>query len=1635
MGSFYRWQQDVMRCSLIAFWTLGVVCLTLSGCGLSNVGPESEKLAKWRAAQDAKTSGDTANFDTTSAVGDGARTGGDASTTCTPGLCDDKNPCTDDDCAAGKCSHEAKTGACDDDDACTTGESCAGGACTGGTKKVCDDENPCTTDKCAAATGSCGFTVQPSGSCDDGNPCTTGNCALVNGGPDVACEVVGATDCDDGNTCTDDSCDTSSGCVNLPTKVTCDDGDLCTDSKCAAKACTVTGPTDCDDDDPCTTDSCTKALGCTYTNSQAPCDDGLACTVQDICAAGVCAGTKALFESSWTGPKEAAVRALLPLKNAGFIAMGGDAVENGLPVGKIWTFAAGDPLPLTWQVTLTNTFVTGVAELAAGGTVAVGVRYSSSNLFSWMGKLDTANQKITTQVVDSSGSVSHTWMNVAAVQPKLAAAVGWQFKNLGGADGRVAFIDGTPKVIKMLLQEEVRLDGVTAASSPSATTEAAVCGNRSGAAAWFGLARVDGTWSAGRSFGAPGSECLNLARRHDDGFLAVGHEVLSASEKRATWWRLSPTGAVLADWHYTGAASSFFTDVTRDPTGSLFLIGQTDHAASGQAGLFARVDRHVAQTTTTVLSGPTSREFYGIAWHPDGYLIATGNQNYSKSKDAGAAPLVITADPWGHTSCKSAGKCAAVALADCAPKTPCTTTTCDAASGCEIAQHSGACDDGKACTAGAYCKGGVCQAGQKRLGSTEFTLQASASEPRVAVAATDNGDALLAYVEGNATTKTPLLHVQRRTPPGSIAWAMNTPLKGDLGEAELAFIVRSDARTWVGGGSADNKTSWWLSLNAAGKGVSTKVLATTDGKKQGWTTATAAPGGGLVTVGALSGDSAVRQWTAGGKVAWSTVLSTTKVPTTPTAVERVENGYWVTMSQGKAFAPTMVHIDEAGKVNGTLSLAAATASDAHYLGNLRVLGLHKTTGGRILAEAWPLVASTTLPKAKAPRLAILDADGHRRSVTKPFTITPDRVLASLALADGGALLMGATDYSTSTELNFVRTNAAGAPVQAWSPATKYGVDLAAATTKTSDGAILVATHSKHPLTGFPKVILTRMTPWGHASCGAAGLCGDESSATCSTGIDCAPGTCTPASGCDVAAASSCLSGNPCEGTALCTKGACGKAVSATDCNDLKACTIDSCDPEKGCAHEVTSGTACDDGDVCSIKDTCDKGECAGTPNLCSDGVKCTVDTCKYPNGNCTNVASAKLCNDGNDCSVDACDAKKGCQHSAVALGSACGASKSVCTGTICHPPFASYVTVGEGFACSIGVHGYTSCWGRGQFGQLGSGKTDNSNKPLKLNNSAYDIIAAGDKHVCGIRGGFISCWGDNSSGQCGGATPQIVLTPTLVKGTNKVKHIAAGKEHSCAIDVKSGALWCWGASQFGETGIINATGQELLPHKVSQQDSGLKGVTVGTNHTCVITSKGGVRCMGSNVKGQIGNQGANDQQITLIDVLDQNNKVLTGITQIEAGPHATWALQGATGATFVWGTDAFGHKEDVSISNVNVVPIQCPVTKVTTPKRVAVALAADHMCHQVKGSGAIQCAGKSHMEALGLPKDEVVKAPITLTALTSITQFSVGTTMSCAVRVDGAVLCWGKQENGSLGGTLPDEEVAPPTIVVGSAPK
>ncbi len=145
-------------------------------------------------------------------------------------------------------------------------------------------------------------------------------------------------------------------------------------------------------------------------------------------------------------------------------------------------------------------------------------------------------------------------------------------------------------------------------------------------------------------------------------------------------------------------------------------------------------------------------------------------------------------------------------------------------------------------------------------------------------------------------------------------------------------------------------------------------------------------------------------------------------------------------------------------------------------------------------------------------------------------------------------------------------------------------------------------------------------------------------------LDCDDADACTADGCDPGLGCTSVALD-CDDVDACTVDACDPAVGCTraalDCDDSDACTVDTCDPVIGC---TSAEVDCDDHDSCTV-DACDTAVgCTVVSGLdCDDDNPCTDDGCDPATG-CMAVPNTRVCDDGDSCTLgDTCDGSGECR--------------------------------------------------------------------------------------------------------------------------------------------------------------------------------------------------------------------------------------------------------------------------------------------------------------------------------------------------------------------------------------------------------
>ncbi|HEY0023860.1 MAG TPA: Ig-like domain-containing protein [Longimicrobium sp.] len=186
--------------------------------------------------------------------------------------------------------------------------------------------------------------------------------------------------------------------------------------------------------------------------------------------------------------------------------------------------------------------------------------------------------------------------------------------------------------------------------------------------------------------------------------------------------------------------------------------------------------------------------------------------------------------------------------------------------------------------------------------------------------------------------------------------------------------------------------------------------------------------------------------------------------------------------------------------------------------------------------------------------------------------------------------------------------------------------------------------------------------------------------------------------------------------------------------------------------------------------------------------------------------------------------------------------------------------------CDLNASGQAYCWGPNQMGQAGNGEIDTS-IPRKwmpvgpvVGGLTFTRLSESDSHACALTSaGAAYCWGSDQLGQLGTLAPvqqnsgvPASPEPVAVQGGLTFSQITVGSAHSCGITT-AGSAYCWGSNSHGQLGTGTSASSET---PVAVQAGGVTFSLIAAsraNTTCALATDGRAFCWGANDAGQLGN--------------------------------------------------------------------------------------------------------------------------------------------------------------------------------------
>lgn len=263
------------------------------------------------------------------------------------------------------------------------------------------------------------------------------------------------------------------------------------------------------------------------------------------------------------------------------------------------------------------------------------------------------------------------------------------------------------------------------------------------------------------------------------------------------------------------------------------------------------------------------------------------------------------------------------------------------------------------------------------------------------------------------------------------------------------------------------------------------------------------------------------------------------------------------------------------------------------------------------------------------------------------------------------------------------------------------------------------------------------------------------------------------------------------------------------------------------------------------------------------------------------------------------------------------------------------VNSGVYHTCALTSSGGVKCWGLNNSGQLGDGTVTNRSVPVNVIglSSGVKAVSVGMYHSCALtNSGVVKCWGQNASGQLGDGTITTRVNPVDVVGLGSgVISLSVGELHTCAV-TSAGAAKCWGRNLYGELGNGTHPVGSITPVGVIGLASGTISVSSGLSHNCALISSGGVKCWGLGTSGQIGD-GSSITRITPVNVVGLSS----GVYSVSVGSNHSCALT-SSGGIKCWGKGTYGKLGGGNAtSSANLVDVLGGLTYLNQPSGMAIS--------------------------------------------------------------------------------------------------
>jgi alpha-tubulin suppressor-like RCC1 family protein len=278
--------------------------------------------------------------------------------------------------------------------------------------------------------------------------------------------------------------------------------------------------------------------------------------------------------------------------------------------------------------------------------------------------------------------------------------------------------------------------------------------------------------------------------------------------------------------------------------------------------------------------------------------------------------------------------------------------------------------------------------------------------------------------------------------------------------------------------------------------------------------------------------------------------------------------------------------------------------------------------------------------------------------------------------------------------------------------------------------------------------------------------------------------------------------------------------------------------------------------------------------------------------------------------------------------------------------------------------------------------------------------------------------GCSGTGTCAVTVQNFTAINASFVDANTAWSLSTNTDHSCMVTA-GGAVRCWGGNGNSQLGN-NSTANSPLPVQPLGLASGYVAVSAGGGHSCAIHSSGTLNCWGLGTSGQLGALNFSSAAIPI-------SPITAGLVSAVAAGGSHTCVVGTTGAVRCTGANTLGQLGNGGGANSNAF---VQVTGLTSGW-LAVAAGTSHSC-ALSTAGAVNCWGDNTYGQLGNGTFVSSPTPVAVSGLASgVRAIAAGAQTSCALLNDGTVRCWGNNTYSQLGIISAGGNFATPQVASG----